>query len=258
MKANSNSLSKICFAFILMLFFCKVPLAAPYELTVYSDEVPKEGESEIEILSSLARINSTSLRLKGNIIQNLIEYNYGLSNQVAIGFELPSSNFHGQSKFQGLKAEIQILPDHDRNSGWYYGVRADFGYEASEYENTGSHALEVNTILGFRSKMWHFVVNPSIEKRLDAENKQSNFIPRAKILYGSNRDTKFGLEFYGSMGPLGAFYPVAQREENLYSVIEKEFSNIRINLGLGKPIHLYEQTSDAWIIKFGLNFDIER
>jgi hypothetical protein len=257
MKKNSRSNLLSFIFFVFLIVFSQLTQAAPYELTVYSDDLPSRGEAELEILSSLAKINTDEFGIRGNVIQNLIEYNYGLSNELSVGIELPNSIYQHQSKLQGFKAEIQFVPIHDKKSGWYYGIRADYGYESSVYENNGAHGFDINPIIGFRSNAWHFVFNPSIEKQLDSENKKTIFIPAAKMLFGLSGENKIGLEFYGVMGALGSFSPRSQREENLYAVIEKNFSEVKINFGVGKPLHLYEATADAWIAKMALSFEID-
>jgi len=255
---NNYKSNLLSFTFFLFLIFSSQSTqSAPYELTVYSDDLPSRGEAELEILSSLAKVNTDDFGVRSNVIQNLIEYNFGLSNEISVGIEFPNSIYQNHSKLQGLKAEIQYVPEHEKILGWYYGIRADYGFESSVYENTGAHGFDINPIIGLRLYSWHFVFNPSIEKQLDGESKKTTFKPSAKILYGVNGETKIGLEFYGALGAIGSFAPRSQREENLYAVIEKKFSELKINFGFGKPLHLYEATADSWIAKMGLSFDID-
>ena len=155
--------------------------AAPYELRVYSDDIPQMGDAEVELVMSVAKPKLTDEGSHGQVFQTLVEYGYGLGNGWRIGLELPMSHVAGRHKLNGLKVEAHYVAEHNAHHGFYWGVRNDVGYSSSVYESQGSRSLDINPIVGYRWAAWHIVVNPSIEIPMSGPNKQTQFQPSAKL-----------------------------------------------------------------------------
>ena len=62
----------IAHAFALALTYPLVGLAAPYELRVYSDDIPQQDESEVELIMSLAKPRLTGQSPRGQVFQTLM------------------------------------------------------------------------------------------------------------------------------------------------------------------------------------------
>lgn len=231
--------------------------AAPYELRVYSDDIPKQQDTEVEIIQSFSQPKSSSEKLPGRVAQTLMELGYGISNTWSAGLELPMSHVGGQHRLEGLKVEVQYVPEHNSQNGLYWGVRSDVGYTSSPYETQGSQSLDINPILGYRWSSWHVVINPSIERPLSGTDKQVQFQPSAKIAHALNGTTQLGLEYFSAWGALSAIRPQRQRDETLYLVWDEALTTSRWNLGLGKPLNPSGGSADKWVIKVGVNFDID-
>lgn len=140
--------ARIAFAFSLMCLINVEAHAAPYELTVYSDEISAPGETEIEARFSLAKPRSTSVST-GHVAQVLTEINYGLSNGWEVGIEIPAVSANSVRKIEGFAVEVQYIAPHDKTGGWYWGVRSDLGRIVSLYEDDTALSLKFNPILGF-------------------------------------------------------------------------------------------------------------
>jgi hypothetical protein len=69
MKKNSRSNLLSFIFFVFLIVFSQLTQAAPYELTVYSDDLPSRGEAELEILSSLAKINTDEFAIRGMLFK---------------------------------------------------------------------------------------------------------------------------------------------------------------------------------------------
>lgn len=231
--------------------------AAPYELRVYSDDIPKAGEPELEVIASTARPKATMDGLPNRVSQMLLEYGYGLGNGWTVGLELPMSHADGHNKLNGLKVEAQYVTKHDAHRGMYWGVRGDVGYTSSHYESQGINSADINPILGYRWSQWHVVVNPSIEIPISGPNKQTQFQPSAKLARATSGTTQLGVEYFSGWGVLSALRPQRERDEMLYAVWDEKLAHSRWNLGLGKPIHPSGGSVDKWVLKIGVNLDLD-
>lgn len=231
--------------------------AAPYELRVYSDDIPKAGDSELEAIASTARPKATMDGTQNRVSQMLMEYGYGLGNGWTVGLELPMSHANGHNKLNGLKVEAQYVTEHDAHQGMYWGVRGDVGYTSSPYESQGGNSADINPILGYRWSQWHVVVNPSIEIHISGPNKQTQFQPSAKLARATSGTTQLGVEYFSGWGALSTLRPQRERDEMLYAVWDEKFAHSRWNLGLGKPIHPSWGSVDKWVVKVGVNLDLD-
>jgi hypothetical protein len=231
--------------------------AAPYELRVYSDDIPSAGDSELEAIASTARPKPNSDGPQTRVTQLLLEYGYGLGNGWTIGLELPMSHADGQDKLNGLKVEAQYVAEHNAHQGLYWGVRGDVGYTSSPYESQGGNSADINPILGYRWSQWHVVVNPSIEIPISGPHKQTQFQPSAKLARAISDTTQLGVEYFSGWGALSALRPQRERDEMLYAVWDERLAHSRWNLGLGKPLHPSGDSVDKWVLKVGVNLDLD-
>jgi hypothetical protein len=233
--------------------------AAAYELRIYSDDTPKNEDVEIELLMSVAKPKPkpSDYGPKERIVQTLIEYGYGLGHGWAVGLELPTSHVEGQHKLEGLKAEVQYVAEHNATHGGYWGVRGDIGYTSTPYDTQGGNSVGINPILGYRWLTWHAVVNPSFEIPLSGPNSKTQFQPSAKVSNAVTGTGRMGLEYFSNWGPMSSVLSRRQRDETLYVVWDEQLATSRLNLGLGKPLNPSGGSVDRWVVKVGVNFDLE-
>jgi hypothetical protein len=239
------------------IFLTSTAHAASYELRIYLDDIPKQGESEIELIMSVAKPKMNTEGPNSRVAQTLIEYGYGLGNGWSIGLELPTSHVQGQHKAEGLKLEAQFVAEHNKDHGVYWGVRTDVGYTYTPYEPQGSNSMGLNPIWGYRLAAWHFVVNPSIEIPLSGPSRQTLFQPSAKLARAFNSRRQLGIEYFSSWGAASSVLPQRQRDETLYLVWDEKLTTSRWNMGLGKPMNPSGGSIDKWVVKIGVNLDLD-
>ncbi len=238
---------------------CTTPVwAASYELRIYTDDNPQDGEAELELLMSVAKPKPSHDGPHGRVTQTLMEYGYGLGHGWAVGLELPTAHTKGHHTLEGLKAEVQYVAAHHMTHGGYWGVRGDWGYTTTPYDTQGSNSMGINPILGYRWQTWHLAVNPSIELPLSGSNRKAQFQPSAKISKAITGSGQLGLEYFSSWGAVSAVLPQRQRDESIYLVWDQQGTNTtRWNLGLGKPRNPTGGSVDQWVVKAGIHFDLD-
>jgi hypothetical protein len=232
-------------------------VAASYELRVYSDDIPPQGDAEIEWIASIAQPKPSQAGPNTRVAQLLMEYGYGLGHGWAIGLELPMSQVQGQRKLEGLKAEVQYVAPHAADVGFYWGVRGDVGYTSTPYDSQGGNSVGLNPILGYRWSTWHATVNPSFEIPLSGESTKAQFQPSAKISKRVNATRQLGLEYFSNWGAASAPLARQRRDETLYAVWDAQLKAHRLQLGLGRPLHPAGGSVDKWVVKIGMNLDID-
>lgn len=232
-------------------------LADRYELLVYSDDLPKQGETELEQVLSLARPRDRSGFPGSTLWQSHTELNYGLGKGWEIGLEAHATASGSRTKYGGLGAEVQFVADHDDDSGWYWGVRLGVGRQASFYEGDWLATVDINPIIGYRVGDLHVVLNPSVEIPLGSSDGSTSFQPSAKASWQLAAHGGVGLEYYSDWGKLKSLAPSRRRAETLYLVWDGRISLGPFNVGLGKALRSRPATPDSWIAKIGVQFDLD-
>ena len=230
--------------------------AAAYDVTVYSDEMSAPGESEIEARFSLAKPRSSSVST-GLVTQALTEINYGIAKGWEIGIQIPAVLSNSDRKLAGFAFEVQYVAPHDKSSGWYWGFRSEIGRTVSLYEDDAAFSMELNPIVGFRGKGYHFVLNTSFDKALSGKETLTRFHPSAKLTRHVNPTDELGIEYYGYWGPVSQFHSPEKRDETLYFVWDKRTSFGRFNMGLGQALRPMNGSADKWVAKVSIQFETD-
>ena len=83
---------------------------------------------------------------------------------------------------------------------------------------------------------WYLSFNPTVDKSLHGDNASQGFefSPNAKVSYDFSKVVAGGLEYYGSLGPIGSFDPVAEQQQQFVPSIDLNVSpDWEINFGAG-------------------------
>jgi len=230
--------------------------AAPYALTVYSDEISAPGETEIEARFSQAKPRSSWVST-GLVTQALTEISYGIAPGWAVGIEIPAVYSNSAKKLAGIAFEVQYVAPHDKSKGWYWGVRSEVGRIMSLYEDDTALSLELNPVIGFRGNDYQFVLNPSFDKPLSGKETSTQFHPSAKLSRRITATDDLGFEYYGYWGPVSKLLAPEKRDEALYFVWDKRTFFGRLNMGVGQGVRPFYGSVDKWVIKVGIQFEMD-
>lgn len=270
LDGRSHSLRTFCCAIVTQAFTRVLPLAAlallfittacpaaPYELTVYADDLPEPGEGELETIFSVAKPRPDDDLHASRVTQAQGEFGYGLAKGWALGLQIPAVDAGSTHKVEGVSIELQYVAPHDETHGGYWGLRAEIGRQSSVYENESDTSIELNPVIGYRVGNLHVVVNPSLEVPLRSESSRVTFQPSAKASWQFPQRNAVGVEYYGNWGPASSWHPPAKRDETLFAVWDKQVSFGQINVGWGKGLRPTMGSSDRWVAKIALQFELD-
>ena len=246
-SAGSRTAAKASAALALFvtLFGTVIAQAAPYEITVLTDELTEPGDHAIELHLNLFKPAPRADSASGKVAQSLLEYSFGLSKTMQLSVQLPVSRVAGRWYGNGIRGELQYVAPHDDDDGGYWGVRGEVGYDRPVGE-ASVVAVEVLPIIGYRAGRWHFVANPSLNRAINGNNRRIQFDPAAKLSYRVADHHHLGAEYYVEGGPLRHLLPRQQRREVGYLVWDGVFGKMGFNVGVGRHM---TSTSDRWVVK---------
>jgi hypothetical protein len=121
--------------------------------------------------------------------------------------------------------------------GWPVDVSlsAEVGWNASAYDEN-SWGLEVRPILEKKLGRWQIDLNPTVTHAIrgPATGDGWQFEPAARIAYAISPDLLVGLEYYGSLGPVGHWLPKSEQVHMLYPAADIQLSKtVVLNVGAG-------------------------
>ena len=234
----------------------RVALAAPYELTVYTDDLVSSGEAEAELLVSVAHPRPSDTLDANRVWQTLVEVNYGLGKGWSAGVELPAAVAAQDRRLGGLSLELQYVAPHDTADGWYWGVRGGAGRQWSVYDSGATNGVELNPVLGNRRNNIHLVMNPSAELPVRGEDSRVKFQPSFRLAVRVKERQDLGLEYFADWGPIASPLPPSRRDEALYLVWDKALSFGHLSVGWGRGLRS-SGSQDQWVGKAGLQFEVD-
>jgi hypothetical protein len=237
-----NSFASKAIPLLLCLAF-KCSYAAPFEIKVHDELIADTHESGYEIETNLYQ-SSAAQGIKSNVFQTRLEYVYGIAknNEIAVnGF---FSNYNGISYVNGGKVSHMYIPTHDEEGYWHYGIKNEIVY-LKDIGGDNQLYYEMTPILALQVQRWRFTVNPSVDFGLNKSGGVA-FAPSGKIAYAITPSTSLGGEYYSEMSNTTNYFPVSQRFNTAYLVLDTKIDKSSINFGIGKGTSL---NSDNWVVK---------
>ena len=227
------------------LFGFGIAQAAPYEITVLTDELTEPSDHAIELHLNLAKPAPRGEFTSGKVAQILIEYSFGLSKTTQLSVQLPVSRVAGRWNGNGIRGELQYVVPHNDDEGGYWGLRGEIGYD-KPVGAASVVGLELLPIVGCRVGRWHFIANPSLNRAINRSNQRTQFDPAAKLAYRVADRHHLGVEYYIEGGPLRHVTPQQQRRELGYLVWDGVVGKTGFNVGVGRHM---TSASDRWVVK---------
>jgi hypothetical protein len=251
------------FATIAAFLFTASPLAAQdnYEIQVYEAETLEPGHTMFELHSNFT-IEGSKQMVDGlyptnHAFHETLEITHGFTDWFETGFYIFTSARSGQG-WQWVGSHIRPRFRVPEKWHWPVGVSIsqEIGYQRRQF-STDTWTWEIRPIVDQRVGRWYWSLNPSLDRSFHGPsvNQGVVFSPNFKFSYDLTPQIAGGLEYYGSVGPVTGFDPVAQEMHQFFPAIDLNVSpRWEINLGLGVGV---TRSTDHLIAKMilGYRFD---
>ena len=116
-KISRRSIVGGCSATLIALFSVGVALAAPYEITVLTDELTEPGDHVVELHLNTAKPGPRADSVSGKLAQSVLEYSLGMSKTMQLSVQLPVSRVEGRWYGNGIRDKLQYVAPHDNDDG---------------------------------------------------------------------------------------------------------------------------------------------
>lgn len=232
-----------------------------YEIQVYGSDLVDKGHTMLELHSNFT-FQGSKTSMDGtwptnHQLHETVEITHGFTDWLEVGFYVFTSSQNGLG--------IDWVGDHIRPrvsvpKKWHWpvgvSISQEIGYQRRQY-SVDTWTYELRPIIDKQIGRWYLDFNPTFDKSLHGATASQGFIfsPNVKISYDFTKKISGGVEYYGSLGPVSGFYPVAQQQQQIFPVIDLNVSpKWEINFGVGVGV---TQSTDHLIAKtiLGYRFD---
>ena len=225
-----------------------------YEVQVYGSDTVPAGETMLEFHSNFTAAGTRSL-VDGVLPTNhqfheTIEITHGFTPWFETGFYIFTSAQAGYGwKWVGNHIRPRFaVPESWR---WPVGVSlsTEIGYQRPLY-SPDTWTLEIRPIVDKQWKRWYVAFNPALERSLHGPGGKRGFefSPNFKASYKLTRRVQGGLEYYGSLGPIGGFDPLREQQQQILPAIDLDLGpRWEFNFGVGIGM---TRGTDHLLVKF--------
>jgi hypothetical protein len=211
-----------------------------YEIQVYGADTVAPGHTMFEIHSNFT-INGSKTMQNGLFPTNhaeheTLEITHGFTDWFELGFYVFTSIHNGQG-WDWVGDHIRPRIRVPERWHWPVGisVSTEIGYQRRQF-SPDTWTQEIRPIIDKQIGKWYFSFNPSIDLSFHGQNasRAPQFSPNFKVSYDFTKKVTGGFEYYGALGPITGFDPVAQQEHQLFPAVDLNLApQWEVNFGLG-------------------------
>jgi hypothetical protein len=249
-------LARVAVAVVVALLPATARAQGNFEIQVYGSDTVAPGATMAELHSNSAILGST--RVEDGVLPTqhaahaTLEITHGWTSWFETGFYLFTS-VQTLSPDEGYWfVGSHVRPRVRAPEEWHLPVGLSLSLEVGWQQRRFSPdtwTLEIRPIIDKQIGRWYFAVNPAFEQSLKGPGTKTGieFAPSAKIGYDLTKVVSPGIEYYGALGPVGAFAPASQQQHQLYAVVDLNVDpRWEMNFGVGAGL---TQATDKLIIK---------
>jgi hypothetical protein len=236
----------------LSLILCHPPLRAQgnYEVQVYGSDTVAPGVTMVELHSNFT-VEGTTPTQRGGVLASdgtlptthqeheTVEITQGWNSWFETGFYIFTSIGPGQGyKWVG----DHIRPRVRAPDSWHWPVGAslsvEVGYQRPLFSKD-TWTWEIRPIVDKQLGRWYLAFNPALERSWHGPGVAVglDFSPNFKAAYNVTKKAQFGVEYYGDMGDITGFDPLAQQQQQIVPALDYDFgADWEFNFGVGVGI----------------------
>ena len=143
----------------------------------------------------------------------------------------------GVVDWAGVKLRSKLVTPESFHPNWRFGVNLEISYLPSAYDHD-RWGSEVRPILAWHNPRWLFALNPILDQPLAGADAKygPSFDPATKIAVTVG-PVALGVEYYATLGPLGAILPWSRQEQQIFEAVDLlAVPHLELNLGLGEGL----------------------
>jgi len=234
--------------------FCGAAYAqGNYEVQVYGSDTVPPGQTMVELHSNftLAGSKTTSdATLPTNHQEHeTVEITQGWTDWFETGFYIFTSIGPGQG-YKWVGDHIRPRVRVPESWKWPVGVSlsTEIGYQRPLFSRD-TWTWEIRPIVDKQLGPWYLSFNPSLERSWHgpAVSHGVEFSPNFKASYQVNKRVAAGLEYYGSLGNIIGFDPVAEQQQQIVPALDLDLGpDWEFNFGVGVGL---TRSTDHLLIK---------
>jgi hypothetical protein len=224
-----------------------------YEIQVYGSETVAPNTTMVELHSNFTVEGSKTtefgvLPTKGEEHETL-EITRGFTPWFETGFYVFSSIREGEG-WQWVGDHIRPRVRVPEAWQWPLGLSlsTEVGYQQRKFSED-TWTLELRPIIDKQWGPWYFALNPALERSLKGLNSNGGFefAPNVKLSYDLTKVVTFGVEYYGSLGPVDALDTFGNQQHQIFPALDLNFSpKWEFNFGVGWGL---THSTDGLIVK---------
>lgn len=224
-----------------------------YEIQVYGADTVEPRTTMVEFHTNFtangSKVVTDGVNPTDDALHETIEITQGFNDWFETGFYIFTSARSGDGwDWVGdhIRPRFRVPPKWH----WPVGVSIsnEIGYQRRRF-SPDSWTWEIRPIVDKKLGPWYLAFNPTIDKSLHGASVPQGFefSPNVKVSYDFTKVFTAGLEYYGSLGPIGSFDPIAEQEQQIFPAIDLNVSpDWELNFGVGVGL---THSTDHLIIK---------
>src|ERR1039457_1492214 len=201
-----------------------------YEVQVYGSDLVSRGVTMVELHS-----NFTASGTKG-VVDGVLPTNHAEHETLVITHIRPRVAVPESYKWPvGLSMSVEI------------------GYQRAVF-SPDTWTVELRPIVDKKIGKFYAAFNPTLDRSLHGPGTSQGFVfsPNVKFSYDVTKKVAFGLEYYGSCGPVTGFDPVRDQQQQILPAVDIDFGkNWEFNFGVGVGV---TQATDHLLVKAILGY----
>jgi len=225
-----------------------------YEIQVYGSETVDPGATMVELHSNYtfegSKTKEGSVVPTNHALHETVEITHGWTPWFETGFYIFTSAGAGNG-WEWVGDHIRPRVRVPEKWHWPVGVSlsSEFGWVRPKYAGD-TWTLEIRPIIDKKIGKTYLSFNPTVDRSFAgvSEKQGFEFSPNFKYSYDVVPQVSLGVEYYGELGPINNFDPIAEQEQQIMPAIDLNVSpKWELNFGLGVGV---TRSTDHMLFKF--------
>ena len=185
-------------------------------------------------------------------LHETLEITHGWTNNFETGFYIFTS-YQDQQGYNYVGSHIRPRWKAPDEWKWPVGtsLSVEFGFQKRQFAEDDCD-LEIRPIIDKQLGRWYLALNPALERSISGANAGSGFVfsPNVKVSYDITPKITFGVEYYGSVGPVTDWDSVQTQTNQIFPAVDLNLgAEWEFNFGVGFGMNTASANSQGTIIK---------